>query len=218
MSNPERITSPYAPDLGEVREFLERMVKAMRFVELVRAVLAFVTRVCEVNGELTKKLAHLKRKRPRSEVLARVERQMSLKLAAPGVAPSEETPQPEPKQKKKSRKGRHPGRAAPAAHLERVEVPNPVPLALRRCPLCGTEMTTVGHARCEILNVVPAKVYVEVRVDEHVACPKDDVIVSAPPPKLDDFRVRPSLLIVPSSPNTRSSPPPASMVSLPPSP
>jgi hypothetical protein len=100
MSNPERITSPYAPDLGEVREFLERMVKAMRFVELVRAVLAFVTRVCEVNGELTRKLAHLQRKRPRSEVLARVERQLSLKLAAPGVAPSEEATKPEPKPKK----------------------------------------------------------------------------------------------------------------------
>jgi transposase len=53
---------------------------------------------------------------------------------------------------------------------------------MRICPLCGAEMTTVGHVRCEILNVVPAKVFVEVRVDERVACPKDDFIVSAPPP------------------------------------
>jgi hypothetical protein len=29
--------------------------------------------------------------------------------------------------KPKSRKGRHPGRAAPPAHLERVQVLNPVP-------------------------------------------------------------------------------------------
>lgn len=181
MSSPERITSPYAPDLAEVRAFLERMVKDRRFLELVRAVLAFVTRVCAVNGELTKKLAHLQRRRPHSEVLTRLERQLSLRLYAPGAAPVADAAKAAAKDNK-SRRGRHPGRAAPAAHLERVEVPNPVPPAMRICPLCGTEMTTVGHARCEILNVIPAKVYVEVRIDERVACPKDDTIVSAPPP------------------------------------
>ena len=43
-------------------------------------------------------------------------------------------------------------------------------------------MTTVGHSRCELLNVVPAKIYVEVRLDERVACPNDYTIVSAPTP------------------------------------
>jgi transposase len=43
-------------------------------------------------------------------------------------------------------------------------------------------MTTVDHSRCETLDVVPAKVIVKVRVDETVACPKDDTIVSAPTP------------------------------------
>ena len=175
MSDPERITSPYAPDLGEVRAFLERMIRGMHFIELVRAVLAFVTRVCELNGELSKKLAYLQRRRPRSEVLERLKRQ--LPLFGQGATPEQYGPK-----QKKSRKGSHPGRAAPAAHLERVEVPNRVPPAMRMCPLCGTEMTTVGHSRCEMLNVIPAKVYVEVRLDERVACPKDDTIVSAPPP------------------------------------
>ena len=41
-------------------------------------------------------------------------------------------------------------------------------------------MTTVGHSRCEILSVIPAKVVVEVRLDETVACPNDDTIVSPP--------------------------------------
>lgn len=180
MSAPERITSPYAPDLGEVRAFLERMISAMRFIELVRAVLAFVGRVLEINGELSRKLAYMQRRRPRSEVLARLERQLALPLFDLGVAPA---PAPEKAERaKKSRKGRHPGRAAAPAHLERVEKDNPVPLAMRTCPLCGTEMKTVGHSRCEILNVVPAKVFVEVRIDERVACPKDDTIVSAPTP------------------------------------
>ena len=179
MTEPERITSPYAPDLGEVRAFLERMIASGHFIALVRAVLAFVVRVCEINGELSKRLAYLHRRRPRSEVLERLKRQ--LPLFAPGVAPTASAEKTAPKERK-SRKGRHPGRAAPAAHLERVEKQNPVPPELRICPLCKTEMTTVGHSRCEILNVVPAKVFVEVRIDERVACPKDDNIVSAPTP------------------------------------
>ncbi len=81
MHEPERITSPYAPDLGEVRGFLERMIRALRFVELIAAIIAFVTKVCEVNGELSKKLAELRRRRPRSESLERIERQLVLPLA-----------------------------------------------------------------------------------------------------------------------------------------
>jgi len=181
VQEPERITSPYAPDLGEVRAFLERMIRALRFVELVATIIAFVTKVCEVNGELSKKLAELRRRRPRSEQLERLERQLVLPLGALGVttaAPRKEPPSGE----KKSRKGRHPGRAELPAHLPRVEVKNPVPPELRICPRCGTEMTTVGHSRCEILSVIPARVVVEVRLDERVACPNDDTIVSAPTP------------------------------------
>ena len=59
---------------------------------------------------------------------------------------------------------------------------NHVPPEQRICPNCGAQMTTVGHSRCEILNVIPAKVFIEVRLDERVACPKDDAIVSAPTP------------------------------------
>jgi transposase len=43
-------------------------------------------------------------------------------------------------------------------------------------------MTTVAHDRCEVLDIIPAKVIVRVRVDETVACPNDDTIVSAPTP------------------------------------
>src|SRR5688500_15266691 len=120
MREPERITSPYAPDLGEVRAYLERTIRALRFVELVAAILAFVARVCEVNGELSKKLAELRRRRPRSESLERLERQLVLPMGDLGGAPaarSKESPAREPK----SRQGRHPGRAALPTHLPRVE-------------------------------------------------------------------------------------------------
>ena len=181
MQEPERITSPYAPDLDEARAWLEKMIRALRFVELVTAILAFLSRVCEVNGELSKKLAELRRKRPRSESLERLERQLVLPLGDLGVA-ARSTKKPSPEREPRSRKGRHPGRAALPAHLPRVAVPNPVPPEQRICPLCGTEMTTVDHSRCEILSVIPAKVFVEVRLDETVACPNDDTIVSAPTP------------------------------------
>lgn len=186
MENPPPITSPYAPDLGEVRAWLEKMIRAMRFVELVAAIIAFVARLCEVNGELQKRLAELRRRRPRSEMLERLERQLVLPLA--GLAGSAAVPGStrghgaKKNRPKRSRKGRHPGRAGFPAHLERVEVLNPVPPDKRLCPLCGSEMTTVGHSRCEVLNVIPARVVVEVRLDERVACPNDDTIVSAATP------------------------------------
>jgi len=180
VNEPERITSPYAPDVGEVRVFLERMIKTLRFVELVAAIIAFVTRVCEVNGELSRKLAELRRRRPRSESLDRLERQLGLPLGELGGKPA--TRPTNPPHAKKSRKGRHPGRAALPAHLPRVEVANPVPPELRICPRCGIEMPTITHTRCETLSVIPARVVVEVRVDEVVACPNDDTIVSAPTP------------------------------------
>ena len=182
MGEPDRITSPYAPDLGEVRAYLERMIRALRFIELVAAIVGFVSRVCEVNGELSKKLAELRRRRPRSESLDRLQRQLTLPLGGLGVAPARPIRTAQSEAKSRSRKGRHPGRAALPAHLPRVEVENRVPPALRSCPICGAEMTTVGHSRCEILSVIPAKVFVEVRLDERVACPKDDTIVSAPTP------------------------------------
>jgi hypothetical protein len=79
----------------------------------------------------------------------------------------------------------HPGRAALPKHLERVTEVNDVPPELCTCPLCGETMTTVSHSVCEILDVRPAELFVRRRLDERVACPNDDTIVSAPtPPEL----------------------------------
>jgi hypothetical protein len=73
MSQRSTITSPHAPDFGELRSWLEQMLKALRFVELVAAVIALVTRMHGLNTELSKQLAGLRRKRPRSETLERLE-------------------------------------------------------------------------------------------------------------------------------------------------
>jgi hypothetical protein len=90
MTPPPPITSPYAPDLGQVRAWLETMIKALRFLELVAAVLALIGKMRDANTELVKQLAHLRRARPRSETLERLERQLVLPLgaiAAVSVAP-----------------------------------------------------------------------------------------------------------------------------------
>ncbi len=71
-----------------------------------------------------------------------------------------------------------------ARHHRTCNVPvfNRVPAELRVCPQCGAMMTPVSHSSCLVLNVIPARVFVEERLDETVACPNDDTIVSAPPP------------------------------------
>lgn len=159
------------------------MVKALRFVELVAAVIALVARMHGLNTELSKQLAGLRRKRPRSETLERLERQLLLPflktVKTPARRPDNDADGTAKKPDKPSRKGKHPGRAGFPAHLERVMVANHVTAAQRVCPLCGCDMKTVGHSMCELLDVIPAKVVVIQRMDERVACPNDDTIVSA---------------------------------------
>ena len=70
MSEP--ITSAYAPDFGELREWLQKMVAALRFAELIVAVVALFTRMGNINSELRKQVASLRKRRPRSETLERL--------------------------------------------------------------------------------------------------------------------------------------------------
>lgn len=197
------ITSPYAPDVKALRGWLEQMVASMKLIELVLAVVALVTRMSEINLELTKRLAVMRRAKPKSETLERLERQLTLPLSgivdesSGEASDSENDHEPSPEEKKKSRKGRHPGRAKLPAHLERVPVPHPVPPEMRICPKCGCEMKTVSHTPCEILELIPAKVVVVQRMDETVACPNDDTIVSAPTPAeiVERGKLGPTLLV-----------------------
>jgi len=181
MASREKVTSAFAPDLDEVRAWLQKMIAALRFVEMVTAVIALIVRMRDLNTELVAQLAHLRRRHPRSETLDRLERQLVLPIDGLTVQ-STAKPNDETTDDKKKRRGHHPGRGAPPAHLPRVPVFNRVPPELRVCPLCGTTMTTVSHSSCLLLNVIPARVFVEERLDETIACPNDDTIVSASPP------------------------------------
>src|SRR5215212_9806949 len=85
-------TSPYTPDLDQLRAWLEKMVAALKFVELIVAVVNLIARLRDINSELTKRVAHLTRKRPRSETLERLERQLVLPFAIVAVADSPKLP------------------------------------------------------------------------------------------------------------------------------
>ena len=60
MASREKVTSAFAPDLDEVRAWLQKMIAALRFVEMVTAVLALITRMRDINTELVAQLAHLR--------------------------------------------------------------------------------------------------------------------------------------------------------------
>jgi transposase len=184
MKRSPSITSPYAPDLAHLRAWLEARIAALQFVEVVVAILALVTRLRDLNADLVKQVTQMRRGRPRSETLARLEEQLVLTFGAlvSATAPAPSEAKPEGHDKKASRRGRHPGRAALPAHLERVRVVNAVPPERRVCPLCGAQMSTVGHSTCEVLDVVPARIIVLERLDERVACPNDDAMASATTP------------------------------------
>lgn len=177
-------TSPYTPDLEELRSWLEKRVAALKLVELVAGVLALIARMRAINLELTKRVAHLTRKRPRSETLERLERQLVLPLmglTASSAAKKNTGSESDPRHDKKKR-SRGGGRGAFPTDVPRVDVSNLIPNDLRACPLCGAQMKTVAHSVCETINIVPARFFIERRIDETVACPNDDTIVSAPPP------------------------------------
>jgi len=93
----------------------------------------------DINTELTKRLAQLTRKRPRSETLERVERQLVLPLMGLVAGKGQSAPKGERKARREGSKAGG-GRNGFPANMPRVPVPNPVRADQRICPLCGIEL------------------------------------------------------------------------------
>lgn len=185
--------------MEDLQSWLQDMVKQLAFTRLIAAVVALVTRLRDLNTELTKQLAKLRRARPRSERLRTIEGQLLLPWTAV-VSSSEQSPpsgngagessspvtgagaEPSSLTPKKRGKRRKPDQERFPAALERLPLYNGVPAELRRCPQCGIEMASIGHTHCEYLDVIPARIVVVRRTDEALKCRLDDIIVSAPPP------------------------------------
>jgi hypothetical protein len=101
---------------AQLKAWLEKMIAALQFAQLVVAVLALVGKMRDLSTELVKQLTHLRRARPRSESLERLERQLVLPLeegvavkAAPKI---DETAMGDEKNAVRSKRGRCGGRAA----------------------------------------------------------------------------------------------------------
>jgi transposase len=183
----------------DLQSWLQDMVKQLAFTRLIAAVVALVTRLRDLNTELTKQLANLRRARPRSERLRALEGQLFLPWAAvasssqqspPSGNGADEPSSPAPgvgaepsslMPKKRGKRSKPDEERFPAA-LERLPLYNGVPRELRQCPKCGIAMASMGHTHCEYLDVIPARVVVVRRTDEAVKCRLDGTIVSAPPP------------------------------------
>lgn len=184
------ITSPYAPDIEKVRAWIEAKIAARLFVEVVTAIVALLVRMRDANVELFTKLADLKRRRPPSETLARLDRQLVLPLFA--TVPPKKKRGPTSKDR-----SNHPGRRAFPDYLERVPEKNDVPKEQRSCPACGAEMVTIGVVCCETLDVIPARFVVQRREDEIVECPRDRTQrVAEPPPQIVEGGVLSDTLLV----------------------
>jgi transposase len=84
--------------------------------------------------------------------------------------------------KLRTRPPRQPGnRAAPPAHLRRVDNPILVPADQRACPICGTERVCIGHDSTEVIELIPAEVIVRRDLREKLACrPCEGQLVRAP--------------------------------------
>jgi transposase len=180
-------------NLAELKRWLEQMVRHLAFTRLIAAIVALVARLTDINAELAKQLAQLRRARPRSERWRAIEAQLVFTWTLAAAAAGEKSDSPPPTSqshpeesksppKKESRKGQHPGRQVLPPNLKRVPQYNAVPAELRRCPKCGLEMGPLGHTHCEYLEVKPAEVFVVRRSDEALRCKLDGTIVSAPPP------------------------------------
>lgn len=113
-----------------------------------------------------------------------MERQLLLPLFAQAAKTNQLDKSKAPgKEKPKREKPKGSGRRTDfPAHLERVPTHNWLTPEQRVCPLCGETMKLISHAPCERYNVIPARIVVEQRWDETVACKNDDTIVSATAP------------------------------------
>jgi hypothetical protein len=73
------VSKAVAPsNIEELQHWLQEMVEQLAFARLIAAVIALVTRFRDLNTELTKQLANLRRARPRSERLRALEGQLLL--------------------------------------------------------------------------------------------------------------------------------------------
>src|SRR5688572_7104148 len=99
MAAPDDVPNFFAgaPAIDDIRAWMKRMSAELRITELVTLVVSLIVRMRDLNTELVRRLAKLQRKKPPSEKLDRLERQLS--LAFPGLVQRTRAPNPNDKPK-----------------------------------------------------------------------------------------------------------------------
>jgi transposase len=195
-STAKQIASDFVtPDLKRIRQFIVEAVTEGALAVLVSTIIALLTRMRDLNQDLSRQLAWRNRKHPASERMHRLQLELPFVVgAAPEPSANDtsnkgEAERPKKKRKKPDQTNRHAhGRPEFPDHLPRVE--GDVALVTgkaRTCPHCDSECSHVTFKVCQKLDVEPARYVVREDKREVVACqnchghiaaaPKSDEVV-----------------------------------------
>ena len=176
-----------------VLELIQELLAAGRIEEVVALVAKLVSR----NSELERLLHDVKTKGKSREGVSTAQlvlligglsaetnpalAEVDAKLrASAGLEEKQRRDEAEAAERKSKRREGQTRRPLPA-HLARVDNIIPVPEAQRPCPLCGAARTCIGHDVTEVLELIPAQVFVRLDKREKLAClPCDGELVRAP--------------------------------------
>ena len=180
---PPVVTSAVDPDLAVVRAFILEMIAKGAIAALVTAILALLVRMRDLNTELMRKLASKSKKRPPSETMRRLQRELPLLWAPPANDVGPVLPKKEKKKRGPKTRAPH-GRPVLPSHLPRVPNVILVPANQRTCPHCHVELKRVRlKVTAEKLEVQPSRFIVSQTQVETCSCPKcHEHIISAPTP------------------------------------
>ena len=173
-----------APDLKRIRRFIVEAAQEGAIAVLVATLMALLTRMRDLNQELTRRLAWKNRRHPASETLRRlqlelpfmatVEQSQSANDTSEKTADGAEKDDDNERKKRKKRGPKNPdphGRPTFPAHLPRVEGDvQRVTGDERVCPHCTTECGHVTYKVTKKLELEPARFVVREDKREVVAC------------------------------------------------
>ncbi len=167
------------PDLKRIRHFIVQAVTEGALAVLVSTIIALLTRMRDLNQDLSRQLAWKNRKHPVSERMHRLQLELPFVVgAAPEPSANdtsnkdEDEEKPKRKRKKPDQTNRHAhGRPKFPEHLPRVEGDVALVMgAARICPHCDSECAHVTFKVCQKLDVEPARYVVREDKREVVAC------------------------------------------------
>jgi transposase len=177
-------------DLSGFEAWLRAQLTGRALAAVVVVILQIVRALFEQNTQLRQRLLGA-RKKPPSERLDAIERQVAFAFAIPqnDVTPGAKSPPSAPsdrgRDKNKTNRGGNRGQRGVtrvSTSPETIHIPNPVPAHERHCRDCGCEMQTMNAHLVSYFELVPAKLVPHVRHDEIIACQHCDKIRTAKAP------------------------------------